>query len=154
MLHQHKSIAAAVNTWLDHCLFLSSELLQVNTVIYCMFHLLVEHLLSVRSQIADRVSILLRYLWLTAWIAFLRGQHVTEQLAYYKPPHAVGVSSCLVLHLWNNPCSWGACSAWAMLYTYPRSSIFLVKQLFPSIKQKIKRKITGSWGKLRSGLWK
>lgn len=100
-----KHSQSSKQTWLDHCLCLSSDLLQVNAVIYCMFHLLVEQLLSARSQIADGLSVLVRYLWLTACIAFLRGQHVTEQLVYSKTLHAVGVSSCLMRYLCQNSSS-------------------------------------------------
>lgn len=126
-----KHSQSSKHTWLDHCLCLSSDLLQENAVIYSLFHLLVEQLLAARSQTADRLSVLLRYLWLTACIAFLRGQHVTEQLVYTKILHAVGASSCLMRYLCQNPCSWGACAVWAMFYTYPRSSMFLLKQFFP-----------------------
>lgn len=122
-----KHSQSSKHTWLDHCLCLSSDLLQVNAVIYCMFHLLVEQLLSARSQRADGLSVLMRYLWLTACIAFLRGQHVTEQLVYSKTLHAVGVSSCLMRCLCQNSCSWGAC---AMFYTCPGRSMFILKQVF------------------------
>lgn len=108
------------HTWLDDCLCLSSDLLRVNVVIYCMFHLLVEQLLSARSQTADRLSVLVRYLWLTACIAFLRGQHVTEQLVDSKTPYAVGVSSCLMRYLCQNPRSWGACAVWANVLYLPQ----------------------------------
>lgn len=129
MLHQHKRFPSSKQIWLDHCL--CSDLLQVNAVIYCMFHLLVEQMLFARSQITDRLSVLLRYLWLAAYIAFLRGQHVTEQLVYSKTLHAVGVSSCFMRYLCQNPCSWAACVVWAVFYTCPRSNMFILKQFFP-----------------------
>jgi len=119
-------------------------------VIYCMFHLLGEHLLSVKSQIADKLSILLRDLWLAACIAFLRGQHVTEQLACYKPLHAVGVPSCLMpicvtAQVPEEPMQPEPC-----FYTYHGSSVFLIKQFFLSARQKMKRKSTKSKGNTKS----
>lgn len=148
-----KHSQSSKHTWLDHCLCLSSDLLQVNAVIYCMFHLLVEQLLSARSQIADRLSVLLRYLWLTACIAFLRGQHVTEQLVYSKTLHAVGVSSCLMRYLCQNPCSWRACAVWAMFYTYPRSNIYFKAVLSISQNQKFREKWPALQGRPKVG-WK